>query len=222
MDRIRVVLADDHPVFRHGLRAILSTTPDTEVVGEASTGEQAVEVAIAHDPDVVVMDLTMPGLNGVEATRAILAERPGANVLVVTMFDDARSVLAAVRAGARGYILKGADGEDVLRAIRAAAHGEAIFSPTAAQRLTQHLTARAAPRPADPAFPELTDREREILELVAEGYTNTTIAERCSVSPKTVRNHVSNILTKLGLDSRAEAIARVRDTRDPRRSSERS
>jgi DNA-binding NarL/FixJ family response regulator len=214
MERIRVVLADDHPVFRHGLRAILTATPDTEVVGEASTGEQAVELAIEHDPDVVVMDLTMPGLNGVEATRLLIAERPDANVLVVTMFDDTQSVLAAVRAGARGYILKGADGDDVLRAIRAAAHGEAIFSPTAAHRLTQHLTvAGTASRPADPAFPELTDREREILELIAEGYTNTAIAERCSVSPKTVRNHVSNILTKLGLDSRAEAVARVRAMR---------
>lgn len=168
-------------------------------------------MVLVHDPDVVLMDLTMPGLNGIEATRLILAKRPDANVLVVTMFDDTQSVLAAVRAGARGYILKGADGDDVVRAVRAAPHGETIFSPSAAQRLAQHLSARApAARPADPAFPELTDREREILTLIAEGYTNSAIAERCSVTRRPVRNHVSNILTKLGLASRAEAIARVR------------
>jgi DNA-binding NarL/FixJ family response regulator len=205
---IRVLLADDHPMFRYGLRAVLGSDPGVELVGEAGSGEEAVTLAGALDPDVVLMDLTMPGLNGVEATRRILTTRPETAVLVVTMFDDSASVLAAIRAGARGYLVKGADREEILRAVHAAAAGEAIFSSAAAQHVTDHLA--GARRAAAPVFPGLTSREHEILELLAAGYTNTAISERFHLSPKTVRNYVSTILSKLDAPTRAEAIARAR------------
>ncbi|GIF69223.1 DNA-binding response regulator [Asanoa ishikariensis] len=209
MDLIRILLADDHPVFRYGIRAVLTSDPRSDLVGEAGTGDEAVAKALDLAPDVVLMDLTMPGLNGVEATRRIMAARPRTNVLVVTMFDDSASVLAAVRAGARGYLVKGADRDEVLRAVHAAAAGEAIFSPAAAQHLAAHLTAPAA-TPARPSFHGLTGREHEILVLMASGLTNTAIAERFRLSPKTVRNYVSTIIAKLDAATRAEAIARAR------------
>ena len=212
MDRIiRIVIADDHPMFRYGLRVALQANRMFEVVGEASTGQEAVDLAVELAPDVVVMDLTMPGLNGVEATRNILAVRPQVNILVVTMFDDSASVLTAIRAGARGYLVKGADGEEMLRAIHAAAAGEAIFGPAAAHHITQHLTdaASVAP-PALPGLPTLTTRERELLRLIAAGYTNAAITERLALSPKTVRNYISALLAKLGVNTRTEAIARAR------------
>ncbi|GIF47127.1 LuxR family two component transcriptional regulator [Asanoa ferruginea] len=209
MEPIRILLADDHPVFRYGIRAVLASDPRSELVGEAGNGDEAVAKAAELAPDVVLMDLTMPGLNGVEATRRIVAARPQTNVLVVTMFDDSASVLAAVRAGARGYLVKGADRDEILRAVHAAAAGEAIFSPAAAQHLAAHLAA-PRPTPAWPAFPGLTAREHEILVLMASGLTNTAIAERFRLSPKTVRNYVSTIIAKLEAETRAEAITRAR------------
>lgn len=210
MDRIRILIADDHPVFRYGLRALLHAEPETEVVGEAMSGDEVIALAASLQPDVILMDLNMPGINGIEATRRILATNPHMNILVLTMFDDDDSVFAAMRAGARGYLLKGAEGDETVRAIRVVSSGEAIFSPSIARRLMQYF---GAPRPTAPpqAFPELTEREREILTLIAQGYTNTAIADQLVLSPKTVRNHVSNIFSKLQVADRAEAIIRARD-----------
>ncbi len=206
---IRILIADDHPVFRFGLRALLQGEPDMEVVGEATTGQEAVEMALALRPDVVLMDLNMPELNGIEATRRIRAESSEIGVLVLTMFDD-DTVFAAMRAGARGYLLKGAEGEETLRAVRAVAGGEAIFSPTIADRIMGYF-AQAPAQPAARAFPELTAREREVLTLIARGLTNQAIAARLVLSEKTVRNHVSSIFSKLQVADRAEAIIRARE-----------
>src|SRR5438094_4228870 len=185
MDPIRVLIADDHPVFRYGLRALLAAEPDTELVGEATGGEEAITQALTLQPDVVLMDLNMPGMNGIEATRRIVQDSPHVGVLVVTMYEDDDSVFVAMRAGARGYLLKGADGAETLRAIRAVAGGEAIFSPAIARRLMQFF---AAPRQAGAraasshAFADLTEREHEVLALIAQGYTNAAIAGRLSLS----------------------------------------
>ncbi|GAC1390738.1 MAG: response regulator transcription factor [Ktedonobacteraceae bacterium] len=213
MSRIRVLIADDHPVFRYGLRALLQTEVTTiEVVGEAATGEEAVTLATQVNPEVILMDVNMPGINGIEATRRILSTTPQVGILMLTMFDDDEAVFAAIRLGARGYLLKGAEGEETLRAIKAVSQGEAIFSPTIAQRLRGYFaTQRKHPQTAAPLFPELTEREREVLTLLAQGYTNPTIAERLVLSPKTVRNHVSTIFSKLQVAGRAEAIIRARD-----------
>jgi len=206
---IRILIADDHPVFRFGLRALLSAEPDTEVVGEATGGTEAVTLADSLNPDLILMDLNMPGINGIEATRQILQRDPTIGILIITMFED-DSVLAAIRAGARGYILKGAEGDETLRAIRAAANGESIFSPAIARRLAQFIAAAPAAQMPLP-FPELTDREGDILRLIAQGLTNTAIAERLSLSPKTVRNQVSIIFSKLEVADRAEAIIKARE-----------
>jgi DNA-binding NarL/FixJ family response regulator len=204
-----VLVVDDHPTFRRGLSALLATVDGFEVVGEAADGEQAVALAAGLRPDVVVMDLTMPGVSGVEATRRILAERPEAAVLVLTMLDEDESVFAAMRAGARGYVVKGADTEDVLRALTSVVRGDAVFGPAVASRVLSYLTRPLSAR--DPVvFPELSAREREVLELLARGHTNADIARSLVVSPKTVRNHVSNVFTKLQVADRAEAIARAR------------
>lgn len=208
MGSIRVLIADDHPVFRYGMRAILGAEPDTEIVGEATDGEEAVTLAAELGPDVILMDINMPGVSGIEATRRALEASPRTGVLMLTMFEDDASVFAAMRAGARGYILKGADGEETIRAIRSVAGGEAIFGPGIAHRLTQFF---AAPAPKTEAFPELTGREHEILSLIAGGYTNTAIANRLYLSPKTIRNYVSNIFTKLQVADRAQAIIRARE-----------
>ena len=206
---IRVLLVDDHPVFRHGLRALLSALPEVTVVAEGTDGEEAVRLARQEQPDVVVMDLQMPTLDGVSATRQIAAEVPSAGVLVLTMFEDDESVFAAMRAGARGYLVKGADSPDVERAITAVARGEAIFGPGVAERVLGYLT-RPLSAHDDVVFPELTDREREVLELIAGGHGNGAIASRLSLSPKTVRNNVSSIFSKLQVADRAEAIVRAR------------
>ncbi|MBI2911364.1 MAG: response regulator transcription factor [Chloroflexi bacterium] len=210
MDSIQVLIADDHPFFRDGLRVLLDATPDTVVVGEAATGDEAVALAATFQPDVILMDLKMPGLNGVEATRVIVGASPHIGILVVTMYEDADSVFAAMRAGARGYLLKGADKEEMLLAIRAVARGEAIFGPGIARRLMQYF---ATPAPALPArlFPDLTDREREILALIAQGRNNQAIADELFLSLKTVRNYVSNIFSKLQVADRAQAIVRARE-----------
>jgi DNA-binding NarL/FixJ family response regulator len=207
---MRVLVADDHPMYRYGLRTLLEATPDLEVVGEAATGVEAVSAAATLQPDIVVMDLNMPGLNGIDATRAILRTNPGTGVLVLTMFDDDESVFAAMRAGARGYLLKGADKSEIARAVLAVASGEAIFGPAVAQRVIDYFsTARPAGQP--PAFPELTEREREILDLIAQGHRNPAIAKQLVLSPNTVRNHVSSIFAKLQVADRAQAIIRARE-----------
>jgi DNA-binding NarL/FixJ family response regulator len=209
-ETLRVLIADDHLLFRDGLRALLSAAPETELVGEAATGDEAVTLAATLQPDVVIMDLQMPGLNGIEATRRIVQATPHIKVLMLTMFEDDASVFAAMRVGARGYLLKGAKHAETLRAIRAVGSGEAIFSPTIAARLMGFfagLTPALAPR----VFPELSAREREILGLIAQGHRNADIAARLVLSPKTVRNHVSNLLDKLQVADRAQAVVRARD-----------
>jgi DNA-binding NarL/FixJ family response regulator len=201
---IRVLIADDHPLFRGGLRSLLESVADMEVVGEATTGEEAIQLARSCDPDVVVMDLNMPGLNGIEATRRILETGEGVHVLVMTMHEDDEAVFAALRAGAHGYQLKGAVQAETLRAIRAVANGEAILGPTIAERLQRYLGTPSAADPTD-AFPHLTEREIDVLQLLAERRTNAEIAAKLFLSQKTVRNYVSGILAKLQVADRAEA-----------------
>jgi DNA-binding NarL/FixJ family response regulator len=210
MELTRVLLVDDNAQFRTGLRALLATAPELELAGEAATGQQAVTLAEQVQPDVVLMDISMPGISGLEATRRILQHSPHIAVLMLTMLEDDDSVFEAMQAGARGYLLKGALRAEILRAVRAVSSGEAIFGPAIARRLVQFF---AAPQSSGygQAFPELTERERDILRLLAEQRTNPEIAARLDVSPKTVRNHVSNIFTKLQVASRAEAIVRARD-----------
>jgi DNA-binding NarL/FixJ family response regulator len=205
---LRVLIADDHPVFRSGLATLLAQVEEVEVVGEAATGREAVDTALSLDADVVVMDLQMPDMNGVEATRELVAARPGMGVLVLTMHEDDDSVFAAMRAGARGYVLKGAEQDEIVRAIRAVGEGEAIFGPGVAQRIMGFFS--AADRAPEP-FPDLTEREREVLELVARGLGNAEIARRLAVSAKTIRNHVSNIFNKLQVVDRSQAIVRARE-----------
>ncbi len=209
MERLRVLIADDHPVFRYGLRALIAAEPGMELVGEATDGEEAVALVSSLQPDVVLMDLNMPGTNGIEATRRITPASPSAGVLVVTMLDD-ESVFAAMRAGARGYLLKGAEADETLRAIRAVGNGEVIFSPGVARRVMEYWGAPKPPAPPE-AFPELSEREREVLDLIARGLTNAAVAERLVITPKTVRNHISNIFSKLQVAHRSEAIVRARE-----------
>ena len=206
---LRVLVADDHPVFRKGLSALLGSLPEVDVVGEASDGEQAVAMAAALAPDVVVMDLHMPNVNGVEATRSIVGANPRTGVLVLTMFEDDESVFAAMRAGARGYLVKGSDTEDVVAAVTAVGRGEAIFGPSVAQRILSFLT-RPLSAFDQQLFPELSTREREVLDLIAAGVGNADIAKRLFISPKTVRNHVTSVFAKLQVADRTQAIVRAR------------
>ncbi len=210
MESIRVLIADDHTIFRRGLRAMIDSTPEFEVVGEATTGEEAVAQAAELRPDVVLMDIQMPGLNGIEATRRVVEGNPSAGIVVLTMFEDDDSVFAAMRAGARGYVLKNNDGDEVLKVVSAVANGEAHFGPEIAKRLMGFFS---APRSATlaQAFPELTVREREVLDLMARGRNNSEISRRLFLSPKTVRNHTSNIFAKLRVGDRAQAIVRARE-----------
>ena len=210
MDRIRVLIADDHAFFREGLRALLRVIPDVEVAGEAASGVETIDRALALQPDVILMDVQMPDLNGIDATRRILHTSPHIGILMLTMFEEDDSVFAAMRAGARGYVLKGADRDELGRAIKAAAGGEAIFSPQIAQRMIQYFAAIGGQGSRRP-FPELSDRERDVLDLIAQGLNNADIAARLVLSQKTVRNHVSNIFAKIQVADRAEAIVRARD-----------
>jgi DNA-binding NarL/FixJ family response regulator len=210
MEPLRVLIADDHPLFRHGIHALLDAAADIEVVGEATSGDEAVAMATALQPDMILMDIQMPGINGIEATRRIVRESPHIRILMVTMFEDDASVFMAMRAGARGYVLKDAEKAEMLRAVRAVGSGEAIFSPAIAVRLIDFF---AAPKPASvpDAFPELTEREHEILDLIAQGKNNADIAGALVLSPNTVRNYVSNIFSKLQVADRAHAILLARD-----------
>ncbi len=214
--KLRVLIADDHPVFRSGLRALIDQTDDLTCVGDADNADAAADKARLLAPDVAVLDLRMPGGGGLSATRRIAATSPGVGILLLTMHDDERSVLAAMRAGARGYALKGSDEEDVIRAIRAVGHGEVIFGAAVADLMLGVFA--DAPAPDERAFPGLTEREREILVLLADGASNGQIAQRLGLSPKTVRNHVSNICNKLQVLDRAQAALRAREAglgRDP-------
>jgi DNA-binding NarL/FixJ family response regulator len=210
MEPLRVLIADDHPLFRKGMRALVEALPDTEVAGEAATGAEAIALAASLAPDVIVMDLQMPGGSGIVAARAILNASPHNRILMVTLSEDNESVFTALRAGARGYVLKDAGEAEMARAIQAVGRGEAIFSPAIATRLMDFF---AAPHPAVPRemFPTLTDREREILGLIAQTHTNADIAQQLSLSVKTVHNYVSNIFSKLQVADRAQAIVRARE-----------
>jgi DNA-binding NarL/FixJ family response regulator len=209
-ERIRVLIADDHPVYRDGLRGLVDRAPDLELVGEAETGVEAVALAAAEHPAIVLMDLRMPGMSGIDATRQILDADPAVGVLILTMSEDDDSLFAAMRAGARGYIPKDADAEELLRGIRAAAVGEAIFGASIATRLMSFFAGNARSASAS-AFPELTERELEILELIAAGRSNAEIGQRLGIAPKTVRNHVANVLNKLEVADRSQAIVRARE-----------
>lgn len=207
---IRILIADDHPVMRSGLTAVLTSLEGFEVVAVASNGRDAVREAVIHQPDVVLMDLQMPGTDGLAAMRELARVSPTAAVCVLTMFDDDESLFAAMRAGARGYLLKGAEQEDIARAVRGIANGEVVFGPGVAQRVLGELTA-ARQKDRQHPFPELTSREREILDLLAGGAPTAAIAGRLDLSTKTVSNHVSNILTKLHLSDRTQAAVVARD-----------
>ena len=206
---IRVLVADDHPVFREGFAALLGSIPEVEVVGTASDGNEAVAAARELAPDVVVMDVQMPGVDGIEATRAVLAERPGTGVVVLTMSEEDATVFAAIRAGARGYLLKGAEPAEVVRAITTVAGGGVVFGAVLAHRIADFFS--SAPSAAESRFPTLTARELEVLNLVAAGLSNGQIAGRLFLSQKTVRNHVHAVLSKLQAADRAQAIVQARD-----------
>jgi DNA-binding NarL/FixJ family response regulator len=203
-----VLIADDHPVFRGGLRALLASTDGIEVVGDAACGDEAVTLAAELRPDVVVMDLHMPGMNGVEATRELAVRAPDVRVLILTMFEDDESVFAAMRAGASGYLLKDAEQDDVVRSIVAVARGDAVFGPAVAERMRAVFASER--RPVAP-FPQLTPREAEVLDLLAAGHDNAAIARRLGITSKTVRNSVSNIFLKLHVADRPQAIIRARN-----------
>jgi DNA-binding NarL/FixJ family response regulator len=205
---IRIVVADDHPVVRDGLRTLFDSFPETHMIGEAATGRQAIRAAIAERPDVLIMDLGMPDLDGFAATAEISRVAPDVAVLVLTMSDDDETVFAAMRAGARGYLVKGATKEEIIRAVSAVAAGEAIFGPDVARRVLSYFS--ATPQRRDP-FPQLTRREREVLDLLAAGLSNSAIASRLGLSLKTVNNNTSSIFAKLAVAGRAEAIIRARD-----------
>jgi DNA-binding NarL/FixJ family response regulator len=207
---IRVVVVDDHPMMREGMRALVASLTDIEIVGEAGDGDAALREAQLTRPDVVVMDLHMPGVNGVEATRSILRAAPDTRVLVLTMFEDDESVFAAMRAGASGYLVKGAQQDEIVRAVRSVAAGQAVFGPTVARRIIDFFAGGGRSASTAEPFPELTGREREVLDLIAAGHANPVIARRLVISPKTVSNHISSIFAKLQVADRAEAIVRAR------------
>lgn len=210
MTPVRVLIADDHPLFRKGLRSLLDSMPQMTVIGEATSGREAVEQTLALQPDVILLDLQMPAGGGLGAIRELAQRATSSRILVVTLFDDDESVFTALKAGARGYVLKDADEAEMIRAIQAVAEGEAIFSPAIAARMMHYFAAPPTAR-AGASFPELTEREREVLTLIARGYANAQIAEELTISLKTVRNHASSIFNKLQVADRAQAAIRARE-----------
>ncbi|CAA9305390.1 MAG: Two-component transcriptional response regulator, LuxR family [uncultured Chloroflexi bacterium] len=206
MDEARVLLADDHTLFRKGLRTLLERMEGVEVVGEASSGEEAVERARELVPDVILMDVKMPGMSGIEAARRVVAENPHIGVVLVTMFDDAESVFAGMRAGARGYVLKEAEPEELRRAIDAAARGEVMLAPKIAEKLLRQFEPARERGQPDVPYEELTQREREVLQLAAGGLSNKEIGVRLVISEKTVKNHTANIFSKLQVNDRTQAV----------------
>jgi DNA-binding NarL/FixJ family response regulator len=214
MTAARLMIVDDHTLFREGLRAIFKTAPDIEIVGEAGDGNTAVQMALELRPEIILMDIQMAHPNGIEACKRILEAQPATAVIMLTMLEDAESLFAAMAAGAKGYVLKGADKAEVLKTIRAVAEGEVLFGPAIANRMTDFFrSVGSAPhiiRPQAVPFPELTEREREILEFIAQGLSNADIAERLKIAPKTISNHVSNIFNKLQVADRVQAVIMAR------------
>lgn len=212
MTKIKLIIVDDHKLFREGIKALLAVTDDIEIVGEAEDGATAMKRIRELEPDVILMDINMPGLNGIRVTEQILAQHPQIRIIMLTMLEDDASIFHAMRAGARGYLLKGAEPEEVLSVIRAVAEGQALFGPSIATRLMQYFKELSAkPAVSDSLFPELTDRELELLRLIAQGLNNQEIAHKLVLSPKTVRNHITNIFSKLQVADRAQAIVRARE-----------
>lgn len=210
MDKTSILIADDEPAFRSGLRALLKSADELALVGDAETGGEAIRLAAELQPDIILMDINMPGINGIEATRRILNTSPHIGILILTMFEDDDSVFAAMRAGARGYLLKGTLKAEILRAIQIVVGGGVVFGAAIAQRMMRYF-AGVKPIESSDLFPELTEREREILGLIAEGRNNAEIAQRLTLSGKTIRNHITNIFSKLQVADRAQAIVRARD-----------
>lgn len=213
METIRLFVADDHTLFREGLQALFSAMPDIELVGQAANGEETIALVEELQPDIVLMDINMPGLNGIEATRRILSANPATGVIMVTMLEDDASLFSAMRAGARGYVLKGAHHQELLHTIRAVANGQALFGAPIATRIMnffQTIEANFKSPPPEEAFPELTSRELEVLELIAEGANNRQIADQLVISTHTVRNHITSIFSKLQVVDRAQAIIKAR------------
>ncbi|QIZ06269.1 response regulator transcription factor [Priestia megaterium] len=207
---MRILIVEDHPMFRDGLQKMLETAEEFEVVGEASSGEEAVELAERLKPNIILMDINLPKMSGIEATKRIVPTNPDIGILVLTMYDDDSSVFAAMRAGARGYLLKEANRNEIVRAIQAVSEGEAIFSPAIARRMMFYFEAKMKVTQVD-VFPQLTEREREVLDHIAKGKNNAEIANKLGLNQKTVRNHVSNILSKLQASDRAHAIIMARE-----------
>jgi len=210
MDKISILIADDEPAFRSGLRALLKSANELALVGEAATGGEVIRLAAELQPDIILMDINMPGGNGIEATRRILNTSPHIGIIILTMFEEDDSVFTAMRAGARGYMLKGALKAEILRAIQTVGGGGVVFGAAIAQRMMRYFAGIKPVEPSD-LFPELTDREREILSLIAQGRNNAEIAQRLTLSGKTIRNHITNIFSKLQVADRAQAIIRARD-----------
>ncbi len=214
MTPIKLMIADDHRLFREGIKALLAVTDDIEIVGEAEDGETTIEKCLELQPDVILMDINMPGLNGIQATVRILEKHPQTRIVMLTMLEDDASVFHAMRAGARGYLLKGADPQEVLSVIRAVAEGQALFGPAIAERLLNYfkeLSTKPSLSRIGAAFHELTERELEVLRLISRGLNNQDIAHKLFLSPKTVRNHITNIFSKLQVADRAQAIVRARE-----------
>jgi DNA-binding NarL/FixJ family response regulator len=207
----QILVVDDHKLFREGLIAILKAAPETAVVGDVGNGKEAIAQAKAVHPDVILMDIQMPDMNGIEATRQILQQQPDMGIIMLTMLEDDDSLFAAMSAGARGYILKGADKAEVLATVKAVAEGQALFGPNIAARLTTFFQRGQSGETTIPPFPDLTDREREVLTLIAQGQSNSDIAAQLHISGKTVSNHISNIFNKLQVADRAQAIVKARD-----------
>jgi DNA-binding NarL/FixJ family response regulator len=214
MENIRLLVADDHALFREGLQALFSATPGIEIVGEAATGQDTVALAEKLQPDVILMDINMPGMNGIQATRRILRTNPTIGVIMVTMLEEDASLFAAMRAGAHGYVLKGAHHQELLQTVRAVARGQVLFGPSTASRIMgffQDIEADLKSSLPEETFPELTPRELEVLELIAQGANNSQIAEKLVISDKTVRNHITSVFSKLQVADRAQAIIKARD-----------